>query len=385
MDMRLAKISVIAAVAALLIGTHVSGVSAQKLTFNPNGTVTLDQPVTVSAIDFKHAKPMPMPKADVGPSAEVAACVDFGTPGFEPGTVGNGKMDPQTVPRSIYTEDDEDRIEPAEYGTAGIPYTTSRVDLQSAQNVSKLYPYRAVGKLYFNSGSDTYTCTASLIKRGLIVTAAHCVASYGNKKYFSNWLFIPALYISTAPYGKWTGTGATILTSYYSGADNCAQYGVVCPDDVAVIRLVAQSGAFPGDSTGVFAYGYNGWGFTGGKTLINQLGYPLSLDSGVMMQRTDSQGSTSSGSSNNVTWGSRQTGGSSGGPALNNLGWPATFNGNTYGTAYGYNTVIGVTSWESSDPAQKRMGASPFTSSNIVKLVATACAAGNGGTRPACQ
>ena len=37
---------------------------------------------------------------------------------------------------------------------------------------------------------------------------------------------------------------------YYTGTDNCAVFGVVCPDDVAVIVLNPQSGRYAGVFTG---------------------------------------------------------------------------------------------------------------------------------------
>jgi len=48
---------------------------------------------------------------------------------------------------------------------------------------------------------------------------------------------------------------------YYNGTDNCAQYGVICPDDGAVITLNPQSEHYAGYYTGWFGYGWNGYGF----------------------------------------------------------------------------------------------------------------------------
>jgi hypothetical protein len=77
--------------------------------------------------------------------------------------------------------------------------------------------------------------------------------------------------------------------------------------------------------------------------------------------------------SNNTVWGSRQTGGSSGGPEIVNLGMPPVLNGTGYGTDADFNIVVGVTSWGYTDTAVKQQGASPFTSGNIVPLVNAAC------------
>jgi len=93
------------------------------------------------------------------------------------------------------------------------------------------------------------------------------------------------------------------------------------------------------------------------------------------MQRTDSQGFVSSTMSGNTVWGSRQTGGSSGGPELVNLGKAATLSGVSYGVYPSYNIVVGVTSWGYTNLAVKQQGASPFLSTNIPVLVTAGCAA----------
>jgi hypothetical protein len=144
---------------------------------------------------------------------------------------------------------------------------------------------------------------------------------------------------------------------------------------VAVLTLKPQAGKFPGAKTGWFGYGWNGVGFTGsGLTHVTQLGYPSCLDNGVFMERNDVQGSVSASSSGNTVIGSLMCPGSSGGPWLINFGFPPQLTGTTGGSQAQANFVIGTTSWVSSN-AVKTMGASPFTSTNIVPLVNAACAA----------
>jgi hypothetical protein len=79
---------------------------------------------------------------------------------------------------------------------------------------------------------------------------------------------------------------------------------------------------------------------------------------------------------NNTIWGSRQTGGSSGGPELVNLGVIADLGESiSVGDDSGSNIVVGVTSWGYTDQAVKQQGASPFLSTNVKALVDMACAA----------
>ena len=379
-----------AAVAVFLgLAVTTDGLAAQA-NVSSRGTVTT---VTVPAVaaqaassaDFVNVRAMPLPSPGLaapglfdGDIAPQGAAV----PGFSRGSLGNGQTAPVKLPpaASLIEADDAqdmaaDGFERQEYGMASHPYTTMRVDLVG-NNESKAAPYRAAGQLLFKDGSVSYMCSASLIKRGVIVTAAHCVAAYGQKRFYSNWQFIPARYDSTAPYGTWAAASATILTSYYNGTDSCYAPGVVCQNDVAVIRLVPQSKAFPGTKTGWFGYGWDGYGFTPDNlALINQLGYPASHDSGKRMQRTDSHGFVSATYSNNTVWGGRQTGGSSGGPEVVNLGILPTLSSEApIGYEGSANIVVGVTSWGYTNNMVKQQGASPFTSTNIVPLVAAACA-----------
>ena len=104
----------------------------------------------------------------------------------------------------------------------------------------------------------------------------------------------------------------------------------------------------------------------------------MALDNGGFMERTDSQGFTNTTLSNNTIIGSLQTGGSSGGPWVVNLGNPPILNGTSFGTYASHNIVVGVTSWGYTDLTVKQQGAAPFTSGNINTLVTTVCAANPG-------
>mgnify|MGYP000972664976 CR=1 FL=1 len=265
-------------------------------------------------------------------------------------------------------------VTPQEFGTSGQPYTTSRVNLFNDLTADQ-YPYSAAGKLFFNIGADTFVCSGSLIKRGIVVTAAHCVANFGARQFYSNWRFVPAYNNGVAPYGTWTAASARVLTSYFAGTDPCAQRGVICQNDVAILRLNPQGGAFPGPRTGTLGYGINGYSYNGsGQVLIKQLGYPVALDGGGLMEQTDSQGFTAASFSNNTIIGSLQTGGSSGGPWIVNFGLAPALAGTSFGSAASHNIVVGVTSWGFTNTAVKQQGASRFTSANIQALVNAECA-----------
>ena len=313
--LNLSRLSMLAALAAFgMTSTHRL---AQESTAAPKnvltkGAVTIytapaEELAATSLAGIADAKPMPLPQADiapVGPTDGDKGPPRPGKPGFSPGKIGTGKLPAVDVPAAEDQPGElDDGVEPQEFGTSNHPFTTARVDTK-ANNVSKTYPYSASGKLYFMDGAVQYVCSASLIKRGIVVTAAHCVNDYGKKRFYTNFQFVPAKYNATAPFGTWNGGSVFVMTVYYNGTDVCAQAGVVCQNDVAVISMVPQKAAYPGTKTGWLGYGWDGYGFSPTNlSLINQLGYPASHDAGNIMQRTDSQGFVSTGMAGNTVWG----------------------------------------------------------------------------------
>lgn len=358
-----------AAAAAMLPAVLPETASAQAITAAPGGGSS-------AAIDYANAQPLALPQSSLAPASLVDVLLarqrtDLGQPGVSPGKAGTGRTKELRLSPAVQLSDSG--IGSQEYGTSNHVFTTSRANLTSNQS-SKFYPYRAAGKLFFNIGSSTFVCSASLVKRGVVVTAAHCLADFGARQFYTNWRFVPAYNNGAAPFGTWTAANAYVLTSYFAGTDSCAVSGVVCQNDVGVIVLAPQGGRYAGASTGWLGYGWNGYGFNPSNlALITQLGYPVALDAGKLMERTDSQGFVSAGNSNNTIIGSLQTGGSSGGPWAVNLGVAPKLSGTSFGAEADHNIVVGVTSWGYVSTAIKQQGASPFTSTNIVPLVNTAC------------
>lgn len=386
----------------------VTSVQAQEI-ISKGGVIGVKvAPGNKQSVDFITARVRALPKAPMSVSAQAgqdliqnlvnqfqsstqtSAELDVGeTAGFE----GDGTTDPVELGTPLTAVDTQEGLEfqSQHFGLSNHPFSTARADLASGLTKAQtptntMYPYRATGKLFFMIGSDTFVCSGSLIKRGLVVTAAHCVTDYGTKKLFTNFKFVPGYRQGTAPYRVWTASRVWIPTGYFNGAaTQCAPNAprVVCKDDVAIVELAPQTNpTYPGTSTGWYGYRWNQWGVTsGGLTQVTQLGYPVALDGGVLMQRTDSQGFVASASlMSNTIIGSLMTGGSSGGPWLNNFGIQPVST-ETVGTYATPNIVVGVTSWGYTDATIKQQGASPFTSTNIVTLVNSACA----GSDPRCS
>lgn len=256
------------------------------------------------------------------------------------------------------------------------PYTTARVAVTGTPGPSTGFavqvpvtsrPYRFAGKLWMRFGTDWFVCTASLIKRGVLITAAHCVHNYGqqNAGFADEVRWFPANYStggSGGPWGYYLARQWRIPGYYWLGNDTCqaGANGVVCNNDIATVVLWPKGGVHAGDALGGwYNYGWNAYGLVNSPAfgngligLITQLGYPSAIDSGAQMLRNDSFGKFISGTGangkqlKNLQLGSAMTGGSSGGPWLVNFGTRPTITGAaSLGSQSASNFVMAVTSW----------------------------------------
>ena len=341
-------------------------------------------------LDYANAIPMDM-RATFSEAAvkRLTEPVSFGEPGVSPGAKGTGEKLHERLGKVGTTVSTQNVAVPSEHGTANRPYATTRVDM-FGQRLSRKEPNRFTGKLYFKKGTDTYVCSASSIKKGIVVTAAHCIYDNDADRFHSEWVFIPAFYADSkvglkAPYGKYKVLKAWVPSAYANPIDN-----IVNDYDVGVLVMKKRpnpdtgTNMFPGERTGYYGYGWNGWGYTnelndGSIGLIHQLGYPVSHDNGWQMQANDSQGeklTVNLGGGNTasaIMIGSRETGGSSGGPWLLNYGQIGALSGTNAGTFPNNNIVVAVTSWGWGSDDPKEQGASPFTDTNIKLIVDAAC------------
>jgi V8-like Glu-specific endopeptidase len=204
-------------------------------------------------------------------------------------------------------------------------------------SADRSYPYITVGTLFFSINNQPYLCSASVIQHRIVATAGHCVHSGTQSGFHSNWVFVPAFRDGTAPLMRWNWRAATVTGTWASGGGtvpNAADYAMIeFADQPVGGRTLAL-----GDVTG-----WLGW-----QTLslsanhTSKLGYPCNLDGCQKMQNVTSAAFRNT-APNNVEYGSDATGGSSGGPWVQNFQVLPTGGGT--GSNTGSNRVVGVTSY----------------------------------------
>ena len=269
-----------------------------------------------------------------------------------------------------------------------LPYTTARVAIgklgpatSAAMSPVTSPPYRATGALYIHFASTGWaSCTAALIKKGVIVTAAHCVFKFGKKAtgwpdamrfYPAQYADDPATIFGLSPYGFYVGNAITFSSTWYDGTDTCQKIGISCNNDLATVTLDPKGGKYAGTVLGFYPYAFNGYGYKavsglGDKPLVQvtQLGYPGAFDNGYQMLRTDALGYFSNyGGTPDLKitlFGSAQTPGASGGPILVNFGIKPAITDTDVGSLGSQSTIalIGVNSFASVDKGFNRWGAS---------------------------
>jgi V8-like Glu-specific endopeptidase len=319
---------------------------------------------------FREAKPMPQPANRPGAAEQPQLPQeqeDIGnTSVFESGYGPTVYVRPDRFnrlftpaePNAAMTEEKtgeaQDPTVPLDNGTANALYSSQPLIPRSAVTSD---PYRRAGKLFGTiPGVGDFTCTASVIKPRLIVTAGHCVhsGSGGSGGFFTNFVFVPAFDNGTAPYGSWTWASMTVTTTWSNGGGsfpNAADYAIIELRDLVVNGSLRRIGDVVG------SLGYRTAGLF--PNHVHMLGYPSNLDNGERMRQVTAQ-SFQATTSNTVEYGTNAGTGSSGGP------WIQNFAGDCTGTNCGANSVanaiVGVTSYGSSSTSPKYAGASIFDS-----------------------
>src|SRR5215469_4596291 len=163
--------------------------------FSQSISVSPKQVPTGSAPNYARAQAMPLPQASHSGGTASPFKTDDGK--ATPGYAGTGGAVLATVPTGAAIIEQLQAV-PEQFGTSEHPFTTARANPIGDPSFV-YYPFRPTGRLFFNIGAATYVCSASLIKPGVIVTAAHCVANFGHSQFYSNWTFLSAYFNGSSP------------------------------------------------------------------------------------------------------------------------------------------------------------------------------------------
>jgi V8-like Glu-specific endopeptidase len=260
------------------------------------------------------------------------------------------------------------------YGTANLDFTRSRITPQSANRTS---PYKMTGKLFFTQpGVGDFQCSASVIARRVVITAAHCL--YGSGHFYTNWSFIPgydgsqSTLAAQRPFGTWSWNRGQVPTNWIST-------GGSLPNRTDFATLVFNDQVIGGVTKNIsqVAGRYNvsvGHLFDNHVTM---LGYPCNFDSCNIMQRVDSSDHRvppNYTGGNAYEYGSDMTGGSSGGPWLENFGTGAAPQGG-WATR---NAVVAVTSYIYTDGGASLIEGASQLNSDWTTIYNATCAAATG-------
>ena len=148
------------------------------------------------------------------------------------------------------------------------PAPFTRYNVNQKYNMWKHYPWKTIGKLFFQkpNSSTTWVCSGAVAVGRAVWTAGHCVYTPG-QGWNRNMTFVPAYRAGTRPYGTWTVKSKAAL----NGWTNNGNFAY----DIGMVSVFDKSGVTIGSRVGWLGAMFN----AGPKQHFHGIGYPANINS----------------------------------------------------------------------------------------------------------
>jgi V8-like Glu-specific endopeptidase len=184
-----------------------------------------------------------------------------------------------------------------------------KVETQQAEGIGiQLNEAQTVGKVFFTNPANglNYVCSGSVVNSGkkkLVSTAGHCVHGGAGGQWMTNWAFVPRYRNGARPYGTWAAYQLTARTAWTTSSSG--------DEDMGMVIMQTLGGNSIANVVGGNGLRWN-WGYS---VFVTILGYPAGAPFTGELQYF-CQGNTWNGHGQQVRANCNMTGGSSGGPWL---------------------------------------------------------------------
>lgn len=184
-----------------------------------------------------------------------------------------------------------------------------KVEAQQAQGIGiQLNEAQTVGKVFFTNPVNglNYVCSGATVNSGkkkLVSTAGHCVHGGAGGQWMRNWVFVPRYRNGVRPFGTWSAYQLTARTAWINSNSG--------DEDMGIVIMQTLGGNSIANVVGGNGLRWN-WGYS---VFVTILGYPAGPPFTGELQYF-CQGTTWNGHGQQVRAWCNMTGGSSGGPWL---------------------------------------------------------------------